>query len=345
MNAIVRKGLLATAAGAGSILIGRALIRRARRLDPRGGVALVTGGSRGFGLTIARELASRGARLAICARDVDELERARQDLAGRGAEVLAVPCDLTEPDQIRRLVGEVRAHYGHIDILVNNAGIIQVRPFETTTTEDFDRAMKTHFWAPLHAILEVLPEMRSRKSGRIVNIASVGGAVSAPHLVPYGSSKFALRGLSEGLRAELLKDGIHVTTVLPGLMRTGSPRNAEFKGQHRAEYAIFSISDSIPGLSISAEAAARSVVNALEHGDPEVIITLPAKLAVLFHGPFPGLTADLMGLLNRLLPGPGGIGTRSALGKDSTSRLSPSWLTTLNEAAARRNNEVAPGEA
>ena len=183
--------------------------------------------------------------------------------------------------------------------------------------------------------------MRKRGQGRIVNISSIGGKVSPPHLLPYGASKFALTGFSEGLRAELAKDGILVTTVIPGLMRTGSPRNALFKGQHRAEYAWFSISDSLPILSISAEAAARKIVSACQHGDAELILSLPAQLAVRFHGLFPGLTAELMGLANHFLPGPGGIGTRSVPGRESTSALSPSWATTLTEEAARRNNEIA----
>lgn len=158
--------------------------------------------------------------------------------------------------------------------------------------------------------------------------------------MPYSTSKFALVGLSEGLHSELAKDGIVVTTVCPGLMRTGSPRNAEFKGNHRAEYAWFSISDALPLTSMKAERAARQIIRACKRGDAEVVLSLPAQLAALFHGVFPGVTADLMGVVNRLLPGAGGIGKRRAKGKDSFSSISPSLLTTLNEQAALRNNEV-----
>src|SRR5262249_9500692 len=145
-----------------------------------------------------------------------------------------------------------------------------------------------------------------RGEGRIVNIASIGGELSVPHLLPYSASKFALVGLSSGLRAELAKDGIIVTTVCPGLMRTGSPWNATFKGQHRIEYAWFSVSDALPVVSLSADRAARQIVAACKRGDAEVILSLPAQLAVLFYGLFPGLTSDLFGLINRFLPGPGG---------------------------------------
>jgi short-subunit dehydrogenase len=239
------------------------------------------------------------------------------------------------------MVNVVRDHYGRVDVLVNNAGVIQVGPMEVMTIEDYEEAMKTHFWGPLYTMLAVLPEMRKRRDGRIVNISSIGGKISVPHLVPYSASKFALVGLSEGLRAELQKDGIAVTTVCPGLMRTGSPRNAYFKGQHRAEYAWFSISDALPVSSMQAERAARAIIAACKRGDAEITLSVQAQIAVRFHGLFPGLTADLLGLVNRLLPSAGGIGRLRARGRDSQSAISPSWLTALNEAAAQRNNETA----
>jgi NAD(P)-dependent dehydrogenase (short-subunit alcohol dehydrogenase family) len=335
-----RKDLLLLAAGAGAILGLRALYRAATACDLRGKVVLITGGSRGLGLLMAREFARHGARLALTARDPDEIEQAVTELQGKGADVLGVPCDVTHRDEVNRMVGSVRHHFGRVDVLVNNAGVIEVGPMEVMTLADYEEAMRTHYWGPLYTTLAVLPEMQQRRDGRIVNITSIGGKVSVPHLLPYCASKFALVGFSEGLRAELAKDGIRVTTVVPGLMRTGSPRNAAFKGQHRAEYAWFSISDSVPGFSMNAGRAARRVVDACRHGDAEVILSLPAQLAVRFHGVFPGLAADILGAVNRALPGPGGIGTERALGKDSTSAVSPSLLTALTEKAARENNEL-----
>jgi len=231
-------------------------------------------------------------------------------------------------------------HYGGVDVLINNAGVIQVGPVEVMTLADYEEAMKTHFWGPLYATLAVLPSMRRRGRGRIVNISSIGGKIGVPHLVPYSASKFALVGLSEGLRAELAKDGIVVTTVCPGLMRTGSPRNATFKGQHRAEYAWFSISDASPVASMQAERAARQIIAATRRGDAEVILSLQAILAVKFHQLFPELSADVWGLINRPLPAAGRIGQKRAKGNDSQSELSPSWLTALGDRAAERNNET-----
>jgi short-subunit dehydrogenase len=331
---------LMLAAGMGGLLAARALVRRLREYDLGGKTVLITGGSRGLGLVMARQFAVEGANVAIVARDRGELERARADLAGRGANVFAFPCDVTDRSQVAEMVDVVRGHFGRIDVLVNNAGVIQVGPLEVMTLEDFEEAMRAHFWAPLYTTLAVLPEMRRRGEGRIVNISSIGGKIGVPHLVPYSASKFALVGLSEGLRAELAKDNIVVTTVCPGLMRTGSPRNATFKGQHRAEYAWFSISDALPVTAIAAERAARQIVAACKRGDAELIVSLQATLAIKFHNLFPEASADMLALVNRLLPAPGGIGRKRAKGKDSQSELSPSLLTALNERAALRNNEI-----
>ncbi|HWG45217.1 MAG TPA: SDR family oxidoreductase [Gemmataceae bacterium] len=305
-----------------------------------GKTVFITGGTRGLGLVIARQLASEGANLVVCARDPEEVQHARDDLSQRGVRVLAQTCDLRFRDGVRDFVEDARRHFGAIDVLINNAGIISVGPVETMTLQDFHDAMAINYFAALHTILEVMPEMRARREGRIVNVTSIGGKVSVPHLLPYSASKFALVGLSEGLRAELAKDGIVVTTVCPFLMRTGSPRNASFKSQHRAEYAWFTVSDSIPGIAMSAERAARKILDACRHGDAEVVLSLPGKLAAWVHGIAPGLVSDVSGWVNRFLPGPGGIGSQSAFGWESESTLAPSWLTALTERAARDNNEM-----
>jgi NAD(P)-dependent dehydrogenase (short-subunit alcohol dehydrogenase family) len=345
MNEGLKDALKLAAAGAGAYFAARALYRRFGGYDFEGKTVLITGGSRGLGLVLARGFAAEGANVAICARDPRELERARADLASRGARALAFPCDVTERAQVKELLDVVTRHFGGVDVLVNNAGIIQVGPLEVMTLEDFEQAMAVHFWGPLYATLAVLPQMRARREGRIVNVSSIGGRISVPHLVPYSASKFALAGLSDGLRAELAKDGVVVTSVFPGLMRTGSPRNATFKGQHRAEYAWFAISDSLPVTSIGAERAAAQIIEACRRGRAELVITTQAQAAVKFRALFPEATADILALVNRLLPAPGGIGRARAKGKESESALAPSLLTTLSESAARRNNELREVEA
>ena len=332
--------LLTLAVVAGGAWAIRSVLRRGLAYDFQNKVVLITGGSRGLGLVLAREFAREGARLVLCARDEDELERARLDLESRGAEVMTYRCDVTSREDVLRMMAAIDSRFGEVDVLINDAGVIQMGPIEVMTQADFENAMNVHFWGPLNTMMAVLPRMRARKSGRIVNISSIGGKVSVPHLVPYCASKFALTGLSRGMRAELLKDGVMVTTVCPGLMRTGSPRNAGFKGKHRYEYAWFSVSDALPLLSVSAERAAREIINACRNGRAELVISLPAKAAVLFDNLFPELTSDLFALANRILPNAGGIGELEAKGKESSSGWSPSWLTVLNESAAVRNNEV-----
>jgi NAD(P)-dependent dehydrogenase (short-subunit alcohol dehydrogenase family) len=328
--------LLAGAAGA-TVWLAR---RLTSGYDLRGKSVLITGGSRGLGMILARHVLHHGAQVAICARDPDELGRAAVDLSNHGDAILTVPCDLTELGQVRDMLQAVRTHFGQINVLINNAGTISVGPVETMTLDDFHEAMRNNFWSAVHTILEVLPEMRQRGEGHIVNITSIGGKLSVPHLLPYDASKFALVGLSEGLRAELAKHGIVVTTVCPGLMRTGSPRNAMFKGQHQAEYAWFSIGDSLPVFSMDADRAARQIIRAFRRGDAETVLTLPAQCASIFHGVFPGLTCDILGLDNRFLPGAREGDLEKIPGKACASDWSPSWLTKLSNEAAARNNEL-----
>lgn len=306
----------------------------------RGKVVLITGGSRGLGLVMARQLAREGAKLITCSRTTEQVQRAQAELCSSGAEVLAFTCDITDRVDVYSMVDQSLHEWGSIDVLINDAGVIRVGPVETMELEDYQQAMDAHFWGPLHVINAVLPGMKARGGGRIVNISSIGGRISVPHLLPYCASKFALVGLSEGLRAELAKDGIVVTTISPGLMRTGSPRNAEFKGQHPAEYAWFVLGDSLPLLSMSAERAAAQIIAACRRGDAALTLSLPARAADLMHAVFPGWTADFLGLVNRFLPGPGGVGRAAVRGQDSTSWIAPSPLTALNEWAAARNNEL-----
>ena len=313
--------------------------RQVRRFRLNSRVVAITGGSRGLGLAMARAFLRRGAKVALLARDPEALERARQLLAGSGT-VFVRPCDVRDEQQVNEAIRDIRQELGEVDVLVNNAGTITVGPMDTMTADEYREALDVFFWGPLHATLAVLPEMRKRQSGRIVNISSIGGKISIPHLLPYSVGKFALAGLSEGLRAELLKDNVYVTTIYPGLMRTGSPRNAEFKGKHRAEYTWFLLSDSTPGFSVNADRAARQIVKACEYGKTELILTVPAKLAIKAHALFPSLSSAILAAVNRALPEPGDLGQGKAKGAASTTGITESWLSALDERAAKRNNQV-----
>jgi len=330
--------------GVGVLAAYVAMKQNRPRYDFKGKTILITGGSRGLGLVLARQFAKEKARIAICARNGEELERAKADLENSGAEVFSVVCDVREENQVKQMIEAVKRRFGKIDVLVNNAGVIQVGPLEVQTKEDFEDAMKVHFWGSFYTMQNVIPEMRERGEGKIVNISSIGGKMAVPHLAPYCASKFALVGLSNAMNAELAKDGISVTTVCPGLMRTGSHVNAVFKGKNEQEYAWFSIADALPVSSISAESAAKEIIEACRAGKSEAIISIQAELAAKMNALFPEMISAVAGLINRILPGKGGIGEDHATGKESASFISPSFLTANIDSASARNNELAPDE-
>ena len=326
------------------ILLGfavlREIIQRRKMISLLGKVVLITGGSRGLGLAMATEFAEQGARLVLCARNEVDLERARLKLSELGAEVLVIPGDVSDQEQAHKTIERATALYGRVDILVNNAGIICVGPWQTQTRADFEESMNSIFWGTYNMTMAVLPQMVSRKSGHIVNITSIGGKVSVPHLLSYSSAKFATVGFSEGLRSDLAKDGIVVVTIVPGLMRTGSYVNTFMKGDsHRAEYTWFTLLDTLPVSSISARRAARQIVHATKRGSAELIITIQAQTIARLHGLFPGFTADLLGWLNRFLPGSKDTSTTRHHGIDSETPITKSFLTLLGQHASERYNE------
>ena len=271
------------------------------RFTYRDKVALITGGSRGLGLEIARQICARGAKVALIARDAEELARAKTDLDRFATDVLTIQCDLLETAQIQSAAQQTLHRFGKIDILINNAGIIEIGPIEHMQLKDFDRAMRLHFWAPFILYLLVTPYMRAN-GGRIVNISSIGGRIAVPHMAAYSASKFALTGFSDAIRAELARDNIFVTTVTPGLMRTGSQIHAKFKGDHSAEYKWFDWSSKIPFASISVERAARKILNACQRGKPALVMPCSAYFIIAANALFPNLTARVMKIANRSMP-------------------------------------------
>ena len=304
-------------------------------------VVLITGGSRGLGLEMARVLAGEGAAIALFSRDEAELARAADELRSRAIDVQTIRGDVASRGDAERAVAEVVRRYGGIDVLINNAGIIQVGPARHMTVEDYESALDVHLRGPLYTMLAAIPHMRRQGFGRIVNISSIGGKIPVPHLAPYVASKFALTGLSSTLHAELARDNIIVTTVAPGLMRTGSPINAMMKGRHEREFAWFAAGDALPGLSIDSTRAARQIVEGCRRGRAELILTPPARLAAALYGLMPDTFVRIESLVNVLLPSATGPeGDRAKLGRDSTSAAAPSVLTTLGDRAAARNNEL-----
>jgi len=337
---MIRRVLIIVAA---ALIAPWAIIRlfQVRKFNIRDKVFLITGGSRGLGLVLAREVCRRGGRVALLARDPAELARARQDLVRRGGAVLTISCDLQEPEQIESAVNQVLTHFRRIDALINNAGIIQVGPFDHMQHRDFEQSIRLYLWAPYELTMRVLPQMRKQGGGRIVNISSIGGKIAVPHLSPYCAGKFALTGFSDSIRAELARDNILVTTVAPGLMRTGSHVNAQFKGDHNAEFGWFAAFSGMPFISMKAERAARKILAACQRGQPSLTLTFAARLGIAGNAVAPNFTGFVMKVVNRFLPGPtktSGNELRSGW-QSRSADFPPRWLTALADAAIDRNNE------
>ncbi len=302
--------------GAGAAAAAIAATRALRSSPPPdGAIVLVTGGSRGLGYAIASRFARRPVRLVLAARDRLELATAQQALLDEHphlnpSDFYLVAADLSNPNECHRLIDEVLNHFGRIDVLVNNAGIIEVGPAECHHLDAFYRAMHIHFYGPLHILWAALPHLRRQEAmpgwsrrAAIVNIASIGGKVAVPHMLPYTASKFALVGFSEGLHAELRKNNILVTTVCPGLMRTGGEEHAHFIGDVEAERRWFNLGANAPLLSASVEHAACRIYSAVSHGCAEITITPQAWLLARVAGLCPNTTQCLTGLVNEhILP-------------------------------------------
>jgi NAD(P)-dependent dehydrogenase (short-subunit alcohol dehydrogenase family) len=302
-------------------------------------VALVTGASRGLGFLIAQELAGRGHDLVICARSESGLGPARDELSQLGVEVAAVAADVGIEAEARRLVAEAETRFGRLDVLVLNAGVIQVGPASEMSTEDFASAMDVMFWGAVHLSLAALP-LLSRGSGRVLAVTSVGGKLPAPHLLPYCAAKHAAVGFAEGLRVEAVRHGVSVTVGVPGLMRTGSTRNALFTGQREAEHRWFTAAASLPVLSMDAGRAARRLVRATMSRRPELILTPLARLGVRAHAMAPATSLRLVGVVNRLLPA-GAESVRPVPGH--ALGPAPAWfvrLTRRDRRAARQRHQL-----
>lgn len=302
-------------------------------------VAIVAGGSRGLGLLIAEQLIRRGHRVAILARDADELDRATARL---GEAASAYVADVRDCDGLRQVVDRVEAELGPIEVSLHVAGIIQVGPAADATLEHFDDAIDTMLRGPINLAWAVLPGMRERRRGRIGTVASVGGVVSPPHLLPYSTAKFGAVGFSDGLAAELAGTGVTATTIVPGLMRTGSHVQARFFGDAPREYAWFATAASLPLLSMDARRAATRIVDGVLAGKPWLSLTPLTWLATRFRGLAPATTTRLMKLVALLLPAPTGNSEPVPGERARADLASPlvDTLTAAGDAASEDNNET-----
>ena len=320
----------------GAAALGYAITARMRRYDFENKVVLITGGSRGLGLVLARQLAERGALIGLLARDALELARARQTIASQSL-VQLLAADVTAPAQVEQAVNALVRRFGRVDVVINNAGQILSAPFDDTTDADFKAMLDVHFWGTLHVTRAALPYLSREDGARVINICSIGGRIPVPHLSAYCASKFAQVGLSEVLGEELRGRGIRVTTVLPGLMRTGSHRQAWFKGNQLAEYQMFSLVGGLPVTSMSADRAARLIIGAAERGQAEAVIPFSVRQIAKAAALLPNAAVAVMAATNKVLPGPGS--KFAVQGKQIGLNPAVAAAATLSERAAERNNQ------
>ena len=318
----------------------RAAARGRRRVSFHGRHVLITGGSRGLGLVLARQLAAEGARLTLLARTADDLGRAADELRREcGAAVLALPCDVRDARTVEAAVGDAVAFHGRLDAVLHVAGVIQMGPFEHLSDADFAESLGVHFWGARHLTEAALPHLPDDGSGRAAYVSSVAGRVAVPHLAAYSVGKHALAAYADAARAPLAARGVLATTVTPGLMRTGSPPNAVLKGDHDAEYAWLAGADA--WLSVSAEAAAARILDAVRHGDAVVAPTLHASAAAAAQALAPRAVAAARRAARAVLPAPvGPEGDRRQSGWASFGAAAPSALTAPSDRATVRNNEL-----
>lgn len=320
-TAIKWTAALGLAAGAGALALAAA--RAARRIDLRDRVVIVTGASRGLGFAIAQEFARRGSRLAICCRHGADIARAVQALQRDGADAFGMACDASDPAQVQAFVERVLDRFGSIDILVNNAGQCFVGPASELTADDLEYALRNIFWLQYHPTMAVLPHMRARRFGRIVNVTSIGGKVPTPHQAAYNTAKYAATGWSETLAVELAKDGIRVSTVTPPPLKDGALMPVHFNGRAEEEFSWFARALTSPLSATDPDRAAWTVVDAAEHGDPQRAVAPLSWLTQRAHGLAPNLMTHLFALVDRFyLPaaGPPGQTSKMMLGSEIAAR-------------------------
>lgn len=282
----------------------RTLIHFFNKMPLKGKVVLITGGSRGIGLCLANRIAQENATVIICARSNEELDEVKRKIKSEGKVIHSFVCDVTNQQQVSQMVQMVHDCFGKIDLLINNAGVIEVGHFKSMDEKDFQEALAVDFWGSVQTTFEVLPEMILRREGRIATISSIGGIVPIPHLLPYSSAKFAIRGFSEGLSTEASSYGVKVITINPGLMRTGSFLNARIKAQHEKEYTWFSLASTLPLFSMDTERAAKKILRAIRLGKRTVTLGFPAQSLRLIYAFFPSTTLRVLSWVNRIFPGP-----------------------------------------
>jgi short-subunit dehydrogenase len=246
---------------------------------------LITGASRGIGRCLAEQAAAEGACVAVAARSADKLDELARTLAARGAEVLAVPADVTSEADRQRLLDAVVDRFGGLDVLINNAGVGAMGHFAGSTEALLRQVMEVNFFAPAELTRLAVPVLARGKQPAVLNVISMCGRRGLPAFSEYSASKFALCGLTEALRGELARFDIDVLLVLPGLTRSDLGQHLlRNEGRMKVEY----------DKGMPPEAVAAAVLRALRKNRTETVLGYEAHWILLANRLFPGLVNRLM---------------------------------------------------
>jgi short-subunit dehydrogenase len=263
-----------------------------RRRTMRGLRVLITGASQGIGRALAEAAARRGARVLAAARSVELLDEMAQQARAADWALEVVQADVTSLEDRQRMVEAAKARLGGLDVLINNAGIGATGHLIEADPSRLRKIMEVNFFGLAETIRVFLPLLRQGQRPAVVNISSVAGKRALPARSEYSASKFAVQGLSEALRAELVRDGIDVLVVNPGLTQTNFSQNML---ERKAKMPV----DHMRGMT--AGQVAQATLRALERGRKEVTLTLQGKLIVLVARFFPRLADRLVARKVRLL--------------------------------------------
>ncbi|MCX7825740.1 MAG: SDR family NAD(P)-dependent oxidoreductase [Verrucomicrobiae bacterium] len=252
-------------------------------------VVLITGASAGIGAATARALAPAGCRLALAARRKDRLEELASELRSRhGTETLTLVTDVQVLEQVRAMVEAAHRHFGRLDVLINNAGVLRMAPVLAMPASDMEALMNTNFWPVVHAVRAAAPLMAAQGGGHIINVGSGVSRRGLPYMAVYSATKFALAGLTEGLRIELARDNIRFTTVYPGVIDTDMPRNVD-RSRLPEDYPDHT------GSRIPVERVAQAIAKAVRTKPVEVYVPGWMRYALWFCAMCPALADKLIG--------------------------------------------------
>ncbi|MBP9127809.1 MAG: SDR family oxidoreductase [Elusimicrobia bacterium] len=252
-------------------------------------VVLITGASSGIGWETAKLLSARGWSLALTARRKPRLDTLANKHCRKGDECppLVIEADISQPDQARGVVEKTFAHFGRLDVLVNNAGILRMAPFMAMPVSEMRELFETNFWATIETVRAAIPLMEKQGGGHIVQVGSGVSRRGLPFMAAYAASKFALLGLTEGLRLELKPKGITMSLVLPGGTETEMPANLD-RSRLPSGYPRHERS------RVSAERAARAVAKAAEGKQTEVYVPWWIRPGTWMSAVFPSITDRLV---------------------------------------------------